>query len=57
MLRMYVLAICLALLVYIFGAMSMADGVDRTAGLYRILTIILIAPIIITLLKRFFMRN
>ncbi len=54
---MYGFAICLALLVYIFGSLSMADGVDRTRGLFLILAIILIAPIIITRLKRIFMRD
>ena len=57
MLKLYGLAIFLALLVYIVGMISMADGVDRSAGLFRILAIILIAPIIITFLKRKFTRD
>jgi hypothetical protein len=54
MIRMYAIAIPIALLVYLGGALSMTDGHDRTSGLYLILAIILAAPILLSLLAGFF---
>jgi hypothetical protein len=54
MVRMYAIAIPIALLVYLGGALSMADGHDRTSELYLILAIILLAPILLSLLAGLF---